>query len=218
MREYEGIDIYAYLNLHYAGFPDKSGFLEFLMTESEIRSKGSLSGSWKTMFDTVAEWCNKELIKLENEFRVDIQNDLKSEIRELLSEQKGKGIELSPESVSEMISKRLDGLLFDAEDKVRSVLQLLPTGNVKLNDNGYEVRLLQLLLVIQNIQVRKNVPLFDKFTNSDLVSILQLHFEMYAGKKFNTVEKRLREFKDAMNFSSVRLKEVDEALHKYFQV
>ncbi len=90
-----------------------------------------------------------------------------------------------------MISKRLDGLLFDAEDKVRSVLQLLPTGSIKLNDNGYEVRLLQLLLVIQNIQVCKNVPLFEKFTNSDLVSILQLHFEMYAGKKFNTVEKKV---------------------------
>jgi hypothetical protein len=203
LTEYKGADIAGYLDFHFHGFNDKKAFLHFVQYELSERSKLKILSSRRVKFQLAQQWVEQQQVALS---QVDNDNSLPSPI---LFEQ-----------TSQQFQSLIDQMITDTEDKFTAVAEMLPSGNIEFNNRSHEEKLIQLLILLQQIQappqVAKAELVFKKFTAADIASILHLHFSAFRDNKVNTLQRKVGDQMQRIKPNHPKIKKLSEALQEFF--
>lgn len=212
---FSGADIPNFLDFHYAVYPDKEAFLRFLDFEIAERLKYKLNGGRGNKLESGLKWVNEKREGLRELNRENCRLEA-GQPKPYESESIPPGINPVPQKLGATVTEWLD----DVEERMEVFKSSIPAGNIQLNNHNHREKLIQLLYLVQTIQSPSRVgigeQLFKKFTNQDLASILNLHFEGFTGKKLNTVEKNIRESRDLLRLDSPKVKKLEAALQDFF--
>jgi len=222
MYEYTGYDLIRYLEFHYEAFDDKTDFIRFLQYEvtERIRRKSPKSNLLK--LETTADWITekqKEQKDLnEAAFRAQIEQDVRSTLDDQVNPEVD--IDAIVQSLSEKIANRLDQMMLDTQEKITSLTDSFPAGNVELNNHNNLEKVIQLGVLILSINAPAKAStedkLFKRFSSTDLASILHLHFRAFKNKKFNTVQVKITECSDRLKINDPKVQKVVRALNDFF--
>lgn len=203
LSEYNGADISQYLDFHFQAFPEKQSFLHFVHYGLTERSKLNISSSFRSKFQLAQEWVKEQQLALKLE--------------------KGDQSSASPiliEQTSQQFQGLIDQLITDTEDKFTAVANMLPSGNIELNNRSHEEKLIQLLILLQQVQappqVAKAELVFKKFTAADIASILHLHFDAFRDNKINTLQRKVGDQMQRIKPNHPKIKKLSEALQEFF--
>lgn len=196
LNEYTPGDIADFLEFHYGNYPDKEKFLSFLGAEISVRLKRKFSEDRRNKLQEAQGWVLKKQLEL---------RPVPTAATQPL-----------PQKSTDSPNQDED----DREERLQNLIGLLPTGDIQLNNLNHQVKLIQLLYLIQTIKAPakygKGEQLFNKFTNKDLASILKLHFTGFTDKEINTIEKNIRDCRDALRHEHPKLKQLETALQEFF--
>ena len=110
------------------------------------------------------------------------------------------------QSLSEKLAGRLEQVVSDTQNKMASLTDSFPAGNIELNNYNNLEKLVQLYILILSIkapgEAASENKLFKRFSATDLASILHLHFLAFKDKKFNTVQVKITECGDRLKINS----------------
>lgn len=228
MCEYQGYDIIRYLEFHYDLYTDKSDFLRFLQYEltDRLKRKGANERKLRAAWDWVAEKqdvSTKEITSRLREEQTVLKQELKIGVQTIIannSETNTPDHEEQVQQLMEKISGHIDRLMKTAEDDLRDLTGSFNTGSIELNNRNHEDALIQVLILLQNVQApaskQKGEQLFKKFSSTDIAAILMLHFAAFRDKKTNTLQKKVGEQSERLNYKNPKVKQLVEALETFF--
>jgi hypothetical protein len=185
MYEYAGYDLIRYLEFHYEAFENKTNFIRFLRYEVSERLRGRAPKSHKLKLQATSDWLiekqEKHLELQEKTFKAQIEQDVRSTLDDQVNS--GGDIDAIAQSLSEKIANRLDQVILDTQDKMTSLTDSFPAGNIELNNHNNLEKLVQLYILILSIKAPSEAAsddkLFKRFSGTDLASILHLHFRAF---------------------------------------
>lgn len=224
LNEYTGYDIIKFLEFHYSAYPDKKEFLRFMQYETSGRIKQKkVRESLLLKLQSALTWAtekSQELKKLQDEqFRTEIELGVKAIIQNqpVNSPQQ---IDNQIKSFSDQLSSHFERFMIEAEKGIRELTGSFSTGNIQLNNRNHEEKIIQLLILIEQVQappqVSRGEQLFKKFTATDIATILHLHFDAFRNNKINTLQKKVGEQSDRIKASHPKVKKLSEALQEFF--
>lgn len=203
LTEYKGADISVYLDFHFQAFDDKKVFLHFVQYGLTERSKLNISSNRRSKFQLAQEWVKEQQLALK------VENSDLSSAPPILIEQ-----------TSQQIQGLIDKMITDTEDKFTAVADMLPSGSIELNNRSHEEKLIQLLILLQQVQappqVAKAELVFKKFTAADIASILHLHFDVFRDNKINTLQRKVGDQMQRIKPNHPKIKKLSEALQEFF--
>jgi hypothetical protein len=223
LREYTGYDIVQYLEFHYEKYPDGSDFLKFLIYEADQRIKLRLSGSQKLKLETVINWVKEKqaerLVLQKQHLKEEIEQDVRS-VFENESTKPNISSEAAVNALSDKLSERIELLMSDTEQRMEALTNSFITGNIELNNQNHQEKLVQLLILISTIQAPKEIAkgeqVFKRFSFTDLASLLHLHFEAFKNKKLNTIQVNIKERNETLNYRNPKVQKLIDALRDFF--
>lgn len=193
MYEYSGYDLIRYLEFHYTLYENKAEFVRFLRYEVSERLK---------------KYAPKA--QLTQDVRSTLDDRLNPEV----------DIDAIVQSLSEKIATRLDQVVLDTQDKMTSLTDSFPAGNIELNNYNNLEKLVQLYILILSIkapgEAASEDKLFKRFSATDLASILQLHFLAFKDKQFNAVLVKITECGDKLKINNPKVQSLNQALEAFF--
>lgn len=217
--EYKGYDIIRYLEFHFASYRDKFDFLRFLHYEISERLKGKPGKDRKNKFQAAFDWVGEKLQELQAQDKKLFSEEIGKDIKKVVENQQTDNEQVHPAQVQkivEVVISRFEEWATPTEEKFQLLLRTLPSGDIELNNQVHQEKLIQLLYLVQTVLVSKGEPLFKKFTNHDLASLLHLHFADFKGKKLNTVEKNIKDSRDKLKPSNPKVEKLEDALQHFF--
>ncbi len=154
MYEYAGYDLIRYLEFHYEAYESKIDFIRFLRYEVSERLAGSAPKTHKLKLQATSDW----LAEKQNEYRSLQEKNLKTQIEQDVRSTfgdkttPGVDIEATVQSLSEKLAGRLEQVVSDTENKMTSLTDSFPAGNIELNNYNNLEKLVQLYILILSIK------------------------------------------------------------------
>lgn len=203
LTEYKGSDIAQYFDFHLQAFDDKKAFLHFVQYELTELSKLKISSTRRSKFQLAQQWVKEQQLALKVK---DTDHSLTAPV---LIEQ-----------TSQQCQGLIDKMVTDTEDKFTAIADMLPSGSIELNNRSHEEKLIQLLILLQQVQappqVAKAELVFKKFTAADIASILHLHFDAFRDNKINTLQRKVGDQMQRIKPNHPKIKKLSEALQEFF--
>lgn len=228
LLEYQGYDIIRYLEFHYNLYPDKLDFIRFLKYEltDRLKRKGGNERKLQAALDWISEKhieSKREIIRKIEEEQTVLKQELKIGVQTIIANTSNSDANVKEEDVQLLIEKlsgHIDQLMKTAENDLRDLTSSFNTGNIELNNRNHEDSLIQLLVLLQNVQApatkQKGDQLFKKFSSTDIAAILMLHFAAFKDKKTNTLQKKVGEQSERLNYKNPKVKQLMDALEAFF--
>jgi hypothetical protein len=223
LNEYTGYDIIKFLEFHYAAYQDKSEFLRFLHYEISERLKPHIRKSLLPKLQSALNWTiekEQELKKLQDER---LRNEIELGVKTIIQNQpvnSPQQIDNQIKTLSDQLSLHIEKVMGETEKGIRELTGSFSTGNIQLNNRNHEEKLIQLLILIEQVQappqVSRGEQLFKKFTASDIATILHLHFDAFRDNKITTLQKKVGEQSERIKASHPKVKKLSEALQEFF--
>ncbi|MCD2424349.1 hypothetical protein LQ567_16335 [Niabella pedocola] len=228
LHEYQGFDIINYLEFHYNLYPEKADFLRFLQYEINDRLKKSGNRSRKLV--TALDWVAEKQLVMKEQFQEKAQQeqqDLKQELEMGLhtiiqnaESKNASNIDQQVKILSEKLSMHIDQIMKTTENGLSELTNSFTTGNIELNNRNHEERIVQLLILLQEVQapssLQKGEQLFKKFSDTDIAAILKLHFAAFKDRKINTLQKRVGDKGEVLNYKNPKVQQLIQALEEFF--
>jgi len=227
---YTGYDIIKYLEFHYSAFPSSWDLLRFLDYELVERLKATNNKSRLAKLQAARDWVSEKTIDLKAQQKKDLGREIQREVRvgvESIVQTSATPSQPEIDKLVEIIARNLSGkiesLLDETEKGIRDITSSFVTGNIQLNNQNHKEKLIQLFIIIKDIHAPSKrmggngEPLFGKFANMDIASILFLHFDAFKDIKIGTVQTEVGKQAVAMNeSSSANSGKLQEALQEFF--
>jgi hypothetical protein len=203
MSEYGGYDLTHYLDFHYSAFEDKKEFLRFIRYEISERTKWLTSPkptSYRLCLEMTLEWAR------EKDAALTAATSSQAPVIPVPAT-------MTPTSTDSLVSEET---LSVAESKMNELTQSF-AGKITLNNHYHQVRLIQLLILLKDLQApgRKVQPLFKSFSSTDLAAILR-QFEEFRDKKTNTLQKKIIESNNELHPGDPKVQSLTKALTDFF--
>ena len=220
--EYNGFDIIKYLDFHFTSYQDKDDFLRFLHHEiSERLSLGS-GKSRSSKLQSALNWVMEQKAIIQQNREQKLKEEIKNGVQEIVTSEPSNAPNTDAliQSFTDRLSGHLDRIIAESEEGIRSLTGSFSTGNIQLNNRNHEERVIQLLILLQQVQapahVAKAEQVFKKFTAADIAAILHLHFEAFHGNKINTLQRKVGDQADRIKANNPKVKRLTEALQDFF--
>jgi hypothetical protein len=118
------------------------------------------------------------------------------------------------------LEEHLGRILAETEKGIKELTGSFSTGNIELNNHNHEEKLIQLLILLQQVQAPPEQAraelLFKKFTAADIAAILHLHFEAFRNNKINTLQRKVGDQGERIKATHPKVKKLTEALQEFF--
>lgn len=224
LQEYCGYDLIRHLEFHYTAYTDKVDFIRFLQYEITERTKKASRKVLRQKLHCVREWLLEKKAELSSSKVPDLKQQIEQEVREIIgangTDNGTRNYDALATAITQKLSDHIDRIMTSTEEQMQSLTGSFITGQVDLNNYNHQERLIQLFKLLQTIQappqIAKGEQLFKKFSDTDMTSILLLHFTAFKGKKLNTVQVKIREADERLNPSNAKVKKLTEALQEFF--
>ena len=228
LHEYQGFDIINYLEFHYNLYPEKTDFLRFLQYEINARLKRSGNKSRKLV--TALDWVSEKQLVMKEQFQEKVQQEqqgLKQELemglQKIIQNEESKNasnIDQQVKILSEKLLMHIDQIMKTTENGLSELTSSFTTGNIELNNRNHEERIVQLLILLQEVQapssLQKGEQLFKKFSDTDIAAILKLHFAAFKDRKINTLQRRVGDKGEVLNYKNPKVQQLIQALEEFF--
>ena len=180
------------------------------------------------IFNKMYEYTGYDLIRyLEFHYqafdnKADFVRFLQQDIRSTLAGQVAPGTDTDAvvQSLSEKLAVHLEQIVSDTEDKMASLTESMPAGNIQLNNQNHLEKLIQVFILILSLKAPGEAgnadKLFKRFSHTDLASILHLHFQEFKDKKFNTVQVKITDCADRLKINNPKMQKLNQALEALF--
>lgn len=224
LLEYTGYDLINYLEFHYTRYPNKQDFLRFLEYElSERLMSRRISQERQRKNQSALNW----VIERKQEIQQAHEKQIRAEIEQGVQNIIHNGASANPQEMdkliqdlSEKLNSHVETITAETEKGVQSLTGIITRGNIQLNNRVHEDKLIQLLILLQEVkappQQSKTEQLFKKFPASDIAAILYLHFEAFNDNKLPTVQRKVTEQSDRIKPNQAQIKKLTEALQEFF--
>lgn len=219
LLEFTGYDIIRYLDFHYAGYVNKQDFLRFLQYELSDRLKLKSN----TQLESALNWVTEKKEEMQNDRKREIETEIKQGVQEIIGNQPsvpGKDVDNQVKALTDKISERLGKIIAETETSLHDLTGKLATGEIELNNHNHEEKLIQLLILLQQVQAppqqARAEQLFKRFTATDIAAILHLHFEAFRDNKINTLQRKVGDQGDRIRANHPKVKKLTEALQDFF--
>ena len=216
--EYNGYDIIKYLEFHYNAYKNKPDFLRFL--RYEIANRMNLVSHKRLLkLQSALDWVAEKKQEYRKEQEAKLQKEIQSGVREIVTGQpviSASEMDNQISRFSQKLSSHLEEIMSATEQGIQDLTGAFITGNIQLNNRNDENKIIQLLILIQELQAAGSQQLFKKFSSTDIASILHLHFEAFANLKINTVQKRISEQTEQLHTTSSRKVKTSKSPYKIF--
>jgi hypothetical protein len=220
LDEYTGYDVIRYLEFHYTAYQDREDFLRFLQYELTERLK---NGPKNTRLLSALNWVNEKKEDYKKEATRNIHSEIQQGVEEILKSQPTASPQETDGRItafSEKLEEHVGRILAEAEKGVKELTGSFNTGNIELNNRNHEEKLIQLLILVQQVQAppqqARAEQLFKRFTAADIAAILHLHFEAFRDNKINTIQRKVGDQADRMKANHPKIKKLTEALQDFF--
>jgi hypothetical protein len=219
MYEYTGYDLIRYLEFHYQAFDNKADFVRFLQYEVAERIRGNSPKARLLKLKTTADWITEKQKDLNDAtFKEQIEQDIRSTLAGQVAP--GTDTDAVVQSLSEKLAAHLEQIVSDTEDKMASLTESMPAGNIQLNNQNHLEKLIQVFILILSLKAPGEAgiadKLFKRFSHTDLASILHLHFQEFKDKKFNTVQVKITDCADRLKINNLKMQKLNQALEALF--
>jgi hypothetical protein len=220
LHEYTGYDIIGYLTFHFEAYSDKARFLHFLNYEIFERLKRSPKDPGML---TAQAWVNEKMDELKRSQQEQIRQEVEQSVQEIVKRQPMASPQEIEHHVSVLVDKftgHMERVAIETEKGIMDITGSFVTGNIELNNQNHEDKLIQALVLLQQVQappqVAKGEQLFKRFSGSDLAAMLRLHFEAFKDKKLNTLQHNIIDQTDRIKESNPKVKRLSDALQEFF--
>jgi hypothetical protein len=222
MYEYSGYDIIRYLEFHYDAYGNKTEFIRFLRYEASERLKRFRSKNYRLKLQSTLDWLSEKSDEQkalqEKNLKVQIEEDVRSTLDDLPSP--NFNVDSLVQRLSDRFASRLDQVVSDTQEKMTSLTDSFPSGNIELNNHSNLEKVIQVYFLILSIKAPGEAgsedKLFKRFSATDLASILQIHFQAFKDKKFNTVQGKITEYTDRLRINNPKVQNLNRALEAFF--
>jgi hypothetical protein len=224
LLEYTGYDLINYLEFHYTRYPNKQDFLRFLEYElSERLTSRRISQERQRKNQSAFNW----VLERKREIQKAQEKQIKAEITQGVQTIIQNGPTSTPQELDTLIqnltnklSNHLETITAETEKGVQNLTGIITRGNIQLNNRVHEDKLVQLLILLQEVmappQQSKTEQLFKKFPASDIAAILHLHFEAFNDKKLTTIQRKVTEQTERIRPNQAQIKKLTAALQEFF--
>lgn len=222
MYEYSGYDLIHYLEYHYEAYENKADFIRFLRYEVSERLKRYSPKTHKLKLQATSDWLQEKKAEYQAQQEKLFKSQIEQDVRSTFADRPTASldIEVTVKSLSEKLASRLEQVVLDTQDKMTSLTDSFPAGNIELNNHNNLEKLLQLFVLILSIkapgEAASEDKLFKRFSATDLASILHLHFRALKDKKFNTVQVKITESSDRLKINNPKVQNLNHALEAFF--
>jgi uncharacterized protein (UPF0147 family) len=198
--------------------------LRFLHYELTERLKYlSLGSKWILKLQPALDW----VIEMERQLQQTQERQFREEIEQGVQTIIHSGTTATPQEIdkliqdlSEKLNNHLEEITTEAEKGVQSLTGIITRGNIQLNNRVHEDKLIQLLILLQEVkappQQSKTEQLFKKFPTSDIAAILYLHFEAFNDNKLTTIQRKVADQAERIKPNQAQIKKLTEALQEFF--
>jgi hypothetical protein len=222
MYEYSGYDLIHYLEFHYEAYDNKADFIRFLHYEVSERLKRYSPKTHKLKLQATSDWLQEKKDEYHAQQEKLLRSQIELDVRSTLADQATSNLDIDAtvKSLSEKLASRLEQVVSDTENKMTSLTDSFPAGNIELNNYNNLEKLVQLYILILSIkapgEAASENKLFKRFSATDLASILHLHFMAFKDKKFNTVQVKITECGDRLKINNPKVQNLNQALEAFF--
>jgi hypothetical protein len=155
--------------------------------------------------------------------QVEIKQNIEQDIRQILPLSNNVNQATFDESINELTQKlasRIDLIMAGTEEKMHAITESFVTGNIELNNQSHQDKLIKLFRLLKNVQapteIAKGEQLFKRFSDTDIAAIMRLHFEPYKSKQPNTIQVIIKKADDSIRDTHPKVKSLEKALQEYF--
>jgi hypothetical protein len=222
MYEYSGYDLIHYLEFHYEAYDNKADFIRFLHYEVSERLKRYSPKTHKLKLQATSDWLEEKKDEYHAQQEKLLRSQIELDVRSTLDDQAALGlnIEATVKSLSEKLASRLEQVVLETQDKMTTLTDPFPSGNIELNTHTILDKLVQLFILVLSVkapgEMASEDKLFKRFSATDLASILHLHFLAFKDKKFNTVQVKITEYGDKLKINNPKVQNLNQALEAFF--
>ncbi|MBO9199538.1 MULTISPECIES: hypothetical protein [Niastella] len=223
LNGYNGADIADYLEFHFTRYPDKQAFLKFLEYETYSRLDQRVSATRKQKLRFTKEWVQEKRQEIRVQQQVEMRQNIEQGIREVLPLNNNVNQANLDESIMEFTQKlafRIDQIVAGTEERMQSITDSFVTGNIELNNQNHQDKLIKLFRLLKNVQapteIAKGEQLFKRFSDTDVAAILRLHFETFKSKQPNTIQVAIKRADESIRDTHPKVKNLEKALQEYF--
>lgn len=223
LNQYNGADIADYLEFHFSRYSDKKAFLKFLEYEIYSRSDQKISATRKQKLRFAKDWVQEKNQEIRVQQQVEIKQNIEQDIRQILPSSNNVSQANFDESIKELTQKlasRIELIMAGTEEKMQAMTDSFVTGNIELNNQSHQDKLIKLFRLLKNVQapaeIAKGEQLFKRFSDTDIAAILRLHFGPYKSKQPNTIQVIIKKADDSIRDTHPKVKSLEKALQEYF--
>lgn len=221
--EYKGYDIIHFLEFHFSAYPDQHDFLRFLHYELSDRMQMKITETKLKKLQSAFEWVQEKQQEWKESQKGIIKQEIEQGVREIFTDQPAPNpaeVEQFMQKISAQLGDYIDKLMAETEERMSSITERLPAGRIELNNRNHEEKIIQLLILWQQVQAPPELAraeqLFKKFTAMDIATILHLHFEAFRDNKIPTLQKKIGEQNERLKMNHPPVKKLVEALQTFF--
>jgi len=220
LHEYTGYDIIRYLEFHYDAYTDPGDFLRFLKYEIGERLRALPKD--RALLSAQA-WVIEKLDDLKKSQQEQIRQDIEQVVQGIVNKQPTASPQDVEHYVSVLVQKftdHMDRVTSETEQGIKGLTGSFVTGDIELNNQNHEGRLMQVFIILQEltapVNVSKSDHLFKRCSDTDLAAMLHLHFKAFKGKKITTVQREIGGLRPKIKEGSPKIKKLNDALEQFF--
>ena len=222
--EYKGFQVMAFLNFHYSAYPEKHEFLKFMQFEISYRLRLHPRESHRQTLLSAQECINERLQELQTSRQIELKHEIEQGVKEVLAD--GQSLQSCIENeetaniLSQKVSAHIEQIIASTEKHIENLASSLDTGNIEFYNQAHAEKIIQFFKLLQTVkappQISRTEQLFKRFSDTDIASILRLHFSTFKDKKINTLQKNIKDAYDRLNQNNAKVKKLTEALDDFF--
>jgi hypothetical protein len=219
LQEYTGYDIIRYLEFHFAAYTDSHDFLRFLHYEISERLRRAPKN---VRLLSALSWVMEKISEFQKQADRSLRTEIEKGVQEIISGQPTASPQEMDQRItafSEKLEEHLGLILAETEKGIKELTDSFTTGTIELNNHNHEEKLIQLLILLQQVQAPPQAGvelLFKKFTAADIAAILHLHFEAFQDNKINTLQRKVGDQGERIKANHPKVKKLTEALQEFF--
>lgn len=223
LNEYIPGHIPDYLEFHFSAYSDKQGFLKFLQHEisGRLQQKNGKTRCQKLL--VAQEWVLEKQQELKLVQKAALQQEIEKGVRDMFpatGQANSVEIDKITQTLSQKLSDCIEQILSGMEERMQSITDSFVTGNIELNNQNHQDKLIKLFRLLKNVQapteIAKGEQLFKRFSDTDVAAILRLHFENFKSKQPNTIQVTIKKADDSIRDTHPKVMNLEKALQEYF--
>ena len=208
------------MEFHYDAYTDPGDFLRFLKYEIGERLRALPKD--RALLSAQA-WVIEKLDDLKKSQQEQIRQDIEQVVQGIVNKQPTASPQDVEHYVSVLVQKftdHMDRVTSETEQGIKGLTGSFVTGDIELNNQNHEGRLMQVFIILQEltapVNVSKSDHLFKRCSDTDLAAMLHLHFKAFKGKKITTVQREIGGLRPKIKEGSPKIKKLNDALEQFF--